>query len=91
MSHIEENGLQDQIEATSRENRVKMMKLKRLNRYNEKLREELQIDRIRASNSSLLIIDFNERTFDGLLEKTEEKNRYDDGIKNENNGCCTIV
>ncbi|KAG7817383.1 hypothetical protein KL928_004118 [Ogataea angusta] len=48
-------------------NKMKNMKLERLNQYNNRLKQELARERINASNSSLMIIKYTETTRDGLI------------------------
>ncbi|OBA18663.1 uncharacterized protein OGAPODRAFT_92125 [Ogataea polymorpha] len=43
-------------------NKMKTMKLERLNQYNNRLKQELARERINASNSSLMIIKYTETT-----------------------------
>ncbi len=89
--------LQKQLKSLVRVNRMKMMKLERLKRYNERLKESLQVDRIKASNSSLIIIDYTERTKDFLLPSIwgkPEMNRFNAPKKTrpkQSSQCCVIM
>lgn len=89
--------LQKQLTSLVRVNRMKMMKLERLKRYNQRLKESLQIDRIKASNSSLIIIDYTERTKDMLLPAIwgqPETNRFNAPKKTRTkqaSQCCVIM
>lgn len=79
-----------------RSNRMKAMKLHRLTKYNEKLKENLTIDRVLASNSSLMIIDYTERTKDMLIPAwgKPEKNRYETPKRKttgHKSDCCVIT
>ncbi|ODV85766.1 hypothetical protein CANARDRAFT_27859 [[Candida] arabinofermentans NRRL YB-2248] len=84
-------------------NKMKSMKLERLNQYNQRLKTELGRERVNVSNSSLLIIKYTENTWDYLVPVIwgalpPEKNRYQRGqvktLRKEdgsNEGCCVIV
>ncbi|KAG7747824.1 hypothetical protein KL911_002945 [Ogataea haglerorum] len=78
-------------------NKMKTMKLERLNQYNNRLKQELARERINASNSSLMIIKYTETTRDGLIPELwgPSESRYSEkqqvrAAKQESR-CCTIV
>lgn len=86
---------------------MKQMKLERMTRYNEKLKQELKQDRIKASNASLMAIDYMQTHEDKLLPEIwglVEDNRYkgENGKKQhiekqshpsegEAGACCSIM
>ncbi|KAH3663887.1 hypothetical protein OGAPHI_005290 [Ogataea philodendri] len=78
-------------------NKMKSMKLERLNQYNNRLKRELARERVNASNSSLMIIKYTETTKDGLIPELwgPTETRYQEKTKSPNNeptgGCCTIA
>lgn len=48
-------------------NRKKQLTLERINKYNQKLMEELKAPRIKASNCALMVINYTEQTNDPLI------------------------
>lgn len=59
--------LKEKLIHAFRLNRKKQLTLERINKYNQKLMEEVKTPRVKASNCALMVINYTEQTKDPLI------------------------